>query len=165
MGVSKKKIFIAESFGETISFAECLGWTDTYADGDDWTPEMADACEAEAIEYIEAKGFDVLYPGEGGLKMSIAYSVEAVGLSEKSLGETELFDTEDEAICAGGELWSDYADRIRRGRAELLLWKHDISPTSGVSHCVCVRSLSVSDFETLNGYYPRTDSYYPKNFE
>lgn len=64
MGASKKKIFIAESFGETISFAECLGWTDTYADGDDWTPEMADACEAEAIEFIEAQGFDVLYPWE-----------------------------------------------------------------------------------------------------
>lgn len=150
MGASNKKIFIAESFGETISFAECLGWTDTYADGDDWTPEMADACEAEAIEFIEAKGFDVLYPGKGGLKMSIAYSVEAVGLSEKSLGETELFDTAEDAICAGGELWSDYADRIRRGRAELLLWKHDISPTTGVSHCVCVRSLTVSDYYDFN---------------
>ena len=107
---------------------------------------MADACEAEAIEFIESKGFDIVYPGQGGEKMSIAYSVEAVGLSEKSLGETKLFDTEDEAVCAGGELWSDYSDRIRRGRAELLLWKHDISPTSGVSTCVCVRSLSVSDF-------------------
>ena len=150
MSASKKKIFIAESFGESISFAECLGWTDTYPDGDDWTPEMADACEAEAIEFIEANGFDVLYPGEGGLKMSVAYSVEAVGLNESPLGETDLFDTAEDAICAGGELWSDYADRIRRGRAELLLWKHDISPTTGVSHCVCVRSLTVSDYCDLN---------------
>ena len=63
MSASSKKVFIAESFGETVSFAECLGWDDMYTD-DDWTPEMADACEAEAIEFIESKGFKVLYPGE-----------------------------------------------------------------------------------------------------
>lgn len=63
MSASSKKVFIAESFSETISMAESLGWLDLYTD-EEWSADAADACEDEAIEFIESKGFKVLYPGE-----------------------------------------------------------------------------------------------------
>ena len=66
--------------------------------------------------------------------------------AKRSLEETELFDSAEEAIYAGGELWSDYSDRIERGHAELYLWKHDICPDSEISHSVYVRSLTVNDY-------------------
>ena len=61
----KSKIYTIECFGETASFAESLGWIDTYGDLDSdppWSAEDADAMEDECIEFIESKGYTVVWP-------------------------------------------------------------------------------------------------------
>ena len=51
-----KKIFIYESFGETLFFAEWLGFQDNEKEGDD---VIVDGLEAEAISFIEEKGYKI----------------------------------------------------------------------------------------------------------
>ena len=57
-----KKVYQYESFGDTLEFAESLGWSDTYGDAvaGNWRPSDADACEADAIEYIIAQGYHII---------------------------------------------------------------------------------------------------------
>lgn len=40
------------SFEETLSLAESLGWIEPEISNDEWSHSMADALEAEALEWI-----------------------------------------------------------------------------------------------------------------
>jgi len=51
-------IFIYESFGETLEFAEALGWQDNE---EEWNCEVADGLEYDALDFIEKKGFKIVY--------------------------------------------------------------------------------------------------------
>tara|TARA_R100000005_G_scaffold47098_1_gene22472 strand:- start:116 stop:337 length:222 start_codon:yes stop_codon:yes gene_type:complete len=65
-GENMLKTYVYECFGETLSFAESLGWVDWLDDVDDDTdPDTIDAAEADAIDYIESKGYTIDY-NEGG---------------------------------------------------------------------------------------------------
>jgi hypothetical protein len=62
--MSKKKIKL-DGFGETVEFAEYLGWIDTHGDATlegNWSAADVDACEEEAIDFIESKGYEIEYP-------------------------------------------------------------------------------------------------------
>jgi hypothetical protein len=56
------KIYNYEGFGETLVFAEDLGWVDNHPDAEDpnYDGPTADAIEAEALEFIEGKGYTVV---------------------------------------------------------------------------------------------------------
>ena len=56
--MNMESIYVYEGFGEAISFAESLGFVD---DEDDWNAEIADGLEEEAIEFIEKKGYKVIW--------------------------------------------------------------------------------------------------------
>ena len=53
-----KPIFIYHCFGETLEFAESLGWQDNE---EEWNCEVADALEYDALDFIEKKGFKIVY--------------------------------------------------------------------------------------------------------
>ena len=56
----KTKVFNYECLGETFSFAESLGWKcplDEITDETD--PDTIDDAEAEALDYITTKGFEI----------------------------------------------------------------------------------------------------------
>ncbi len=54
-----------ECFEETLSFAELLGWVEPSdletLSGSTWTPEASNAMEDSAIEFIESKGYQVVF--------------------------------------------------------------------------------------------------------
>ena len=57
-----KPIFIYHCFGETLEFAEALGWEgDEQEQDEEWCGEVADALELGALEFIEKKGFKIVY--------------------------------------------------------------------------------------------------------
>jgi len=58
----KTKTVKLEGFGEILEFADSLGWVDTHGDATkgNWSPEDVDACEGDALDFIEAKGFEVV---------------------------------------------------------------------------------------------------------
>jgi hypothetical protein len=60
----ESRIYRYECFGDTLDMAEGLGWTDKYptVSEEGWTADSADECEYEAIDWIEGKGFTVVYP-------------------------------------------------------------------------------------------------------
>ena len=76
------------------------------------------------------------------------YSVEVTGIAGNSMAETATFPTADAAIHAGGELWSDYRDQIRRGMAEAILWEWDFLTGHDEFKTVYVRSLTDHDYFT-----------------
>ncbi len=52
------KRYLYEGFGEALFFAESLGWVEPEDDGRvDW----GDATESDALDFIEASGFKVIY--------------------------------------------------------------------------------------------------------
>ena len=53
-----KPIFIYHCFGETLEFAESLGWQDN---AKEWNCEVADGLEYDALDFIEKKGFKIVY--------------------------------------------------------------------------------------------------------
>mgnify|MGYP003145819733 CR=1 FL=1 len=61
IGQAKKITVKLDGFSEVLSFAESLGWVDTYGTASDgsWSPEDADACEGEALDFIESKGYEI----------------------------------------------------------------------------------------------------------
>jgi|14_taG_2_1085336.scaffolds.fasta_scaffold11396_5 hypothetical protein len=60
----ESRIYRYECFGDLLDMAEGLGWADTYPSSvkEGWTPTEAEACEDDAIDWIEGKGFTVVYP-------------------------------------------------------------------------------------------------------
>ena len=63
--MKKMKKIKLDGFGETVEFAESLGWIDTHGDATlegNWSAVDADACEEEAIDFIESKGYEIEYP-------------------------------------------------------------------------------------------------------
>ena len=56
-----KRIITLDCFAEVLDFAESLGWIDTHGHAGDgtWNPREADACEADAVDFIEAKGYEI----------------------------------------------------------------------------------------------------------
>ena len=76
------------------------------------------------------------------------YSVEVTRIGGRSMAETATFPSADAAIHAGGELWSDYSDQIRRGMAEAILWEWDLSKGTDELETVYVRSLTDHDYFT-----------------
>ena len=55
-----KKIYKYECLGDTLEFAESLGWKED-DDSDDGRDDFVDWLEQDAIEYIEGKGYEVIY--------------------------------------------------------------------------------------------------------
>lgn len=55
----KRIIYKYESLGDTLDFAESLGWQEP-AGGDETRDDYADCLEEDAIDFIEAKGFEVV---------------------------------------------------------------------------------------------------------
>jgi hypothetical protein len=59
------KEYVYDCFEETLSFAETLGWTEPFdlVDQSDetWTPEASNSMEESAIEFIESKGYQVVF--------------------------------------------------------------------------------------------------------
>jgi len=55
------KIITLDGFGDVLDFAESLGWIDTHGDAteDTWSPSEADACEGDALDFIESKGYEI----------------------------------------------------------------------------------------------------------
>ncbi len=76
------------------------------------------------------------------------YSVEVTAIGGRSMAETATFPSAEAAIHAGGELWSDYGDQIRRGRAEAILWEHDDPSGTDEFKTVYVRSITAHDYFT-----------------
>jgi hypothetical protein len=57
-----KPIFINECFGETLEFAESLGWQENQELSEqEWNCEVADGLEYDALDFIEKKGFKIVY--------------------------------------------------------------------------------------------------------
>lgn len=48
-----------ECLGDTLEFAESLGWKED-DDSDDGRDDFVDSLEQDAIEYIEAQGYEVI---------------------------------------------------------------------------------------------------------
>ena len=61
------KDYIYDCFEATIGFAETLGWAEPpdleNLSGATWTPEASNALEDSAIEFIESKGYRVVFNG------------------------------------------------------------------------------------------------------
>jgi len=57
--------YIYDCFEETLSFAETLGWKEPSdlenLSGDTWTPVASNSLEESAIEFIESKGYQVVF--------------------------------------------------------------------------------------------------------
>lgn len=55
-----KKIYKYECLGDTLEFAESLGWKED-DDSDNGRDDFVDWLEQDAIEYIEGKGYEVIW--------------------------------------------------------------------------------------------------------
>ncbi len=56
-----KRVFHYECFDATVSFAQSIGWIDWFDDdAEEYTPEIADALESDAIDFIQAAGFEII---------------------------------------------------------------------------------------------------------
>jgi len=81
--MSKARVYHETSFGETLAFAESLGWVDPEDDDEDMPDhrraDFIDDVEAEALEFIEGKGYKVIRddPDNGHVDLS-----QKIGLGE-----------------------------------------------------------------------------------
>ena len=55
------KEYIYAGFGETLLFAESLGWVEDDPNGDESRTDWGDAAESDALDFIVACGFEVIY--------------------------------------------------------------------------------------------------------
>ena len=54
-------------FGNLVALAHDNGWEDTHGDASTgWTPTDADACEEDALWYLQSKGFWLFFVNEEG---------------------------------------------------------------------------------------------------
>lgn len=55
------KTIHVDCWQDVIDAASFRGWEEPEAEGAEWSPRDADEFEAAAIEYLNRKGFDVVY--------------------------------------------------------------------------------------------------------
>ena len=60
-------IIRCSSFSDVVAEAEARGWKDTFGDAvsGDWSSDEADACEAEAMMFLNELGYTVIVEDEG----------------------------------------------------------------------------------------------------
>lgn len=60
-----------EGFGAILELAGLFGWKDGHGDAsegeDGWTPDDADACEEDALDYLQSKGVMIVEIDSWGL--------------------------------------------------------------------------------------------------